>query len=229
MAKYVIEDTTLTNTANAIREKTGKTDNITPSNFATEIANIQSGGGKYTPKFISFSNFTGTDLTEELSNLDTSNVTTMTNMFNECVGLTTLDVSSLNTSRVMSMYKMFGGCNSLTSLILGDFDTSNVTTMTNMFYGCSSLKKLDLSSFDTNKLRVTSYMFTGCTSLTKLIINNPNVFKISATDALSSSSISNGTGYVYVPDNLVETYKSATNWSAYADQIKPISELEANA
>lgn len=44
MAKYVIEDTTLNNTANAIREKTGKTDKITPSNFATEIASIESGG-----------------------------------------------------------------------------------------------------------------------------------------------------------------------------------------
>ena len=44
MSKYVIEDTTLNNTANAIREKTGKTDKITPSNFATEIASIVSGG-----------------------------------------------------------------------------------------------------------------------------------------------------------------------------------------
>lgn len=44
MAKYVIEDTTLNNTANAIREKTGKTDKITPSNFATEIASIETGG-----------------------------------------------------------------------------------------------------------------------------------------------------------------------------------------
>ena len=31
--------------------------------------------------------------------------------------------------------------------------------------------------------------------------------------------------YFYVPDDLVEDYKAATNWSAYADQIKPVSEL----
>ena len=31
--------------------------------------------------------------------------------------------------------------------------------------------------------------------------------------------------YFYVPDDLVEDYKAATNWSVYADQIKPISEL----
>jgi hypothetical protein len=29
---------------------------------------------------------------------------------------------------------------------------------------------------------------------------------------------------IYVPDESVEAYKGATNWSAYADQIKPISE-----
>ena len=31
--------------------------------------------------------------------------------------------------------------------------------------------------------------------------------------------------YFYVPDNLVDSYKAATNWSTYANQIRPISEL----
>lgn len=31
--------------------------------------------------------------------------------------------------------------------------------------------------------------------------------------------------YFYVPDNLVDSYKAATNWSTYASQIRPISEL----
>lgn len=33
-------------------------------------------------------------------------------------------------------------------------------------------------------------------------------------------------GYIYVPDALVDSYKNATNWSVYAEQIKPLSELE---
>ena len=40
-----------------------------------------------------------------------------------------------------------------------------------------------------------------------------------------NDTIIRGTGYIYVQDNLVEQYKSATNWSTYADQIKPLSEL----
>lgn len=31
-------------------------------------------------------------------------------------------------------------------------------------------------------------------------------------------------GVFYVPDNLVNRYKAATNWSVFADQIKPLSE-----
>ena len=36
--------------------------------------------------------------------------------------------------------------------------------------------------------------------------------------------IASGTGYVYVPSALVNSYKSATNWSTYADQIRAIED-----
>ena len=42
--KYLIEETTLTGIADAIREKNGTTDLIQVSNLATEISNIQGGG-----------------------------------------------------------------------------------------------------------------------------------------------------------------------------------------
>ncbi|RXV51182.1 hypothetical protein CYQ17_15035, partial [Enterococcus faecalis] len=51
-----------------------------------------------------------------LSGLDTSQVTDMTNMFSSCSKLTSLDLSSFNTSQVTSMEGMFSGCSGLTSL-----------------------------------------------------------------------------------------------------------------
>ena len=48
---------------------------------------------------------------------------------------------------------------------------------------------------------------------------------MSNINMLQSTPIANGTGYVYVPDDMVDTYKSATNWSTYASQIKGMSEL----
>ena len=43
MSEYLIQDTTLTAIAKAIREKTGGTDQMTPEQMATKISNIKSG------------------------------------------------------------------------------------------------------------------------------------------------------------------------------------------
>lgn len=159
-----------------------------------------------------------------LSNFNTSNVEDMGNMFSTCRVLTTLDLSGFVTTKVTSMYQMFNGCYELATLNMSNFNTSNVTNMTYMFSYCYALTTLDLSSFDTTKAN-TNYMFNN-SGIEKLIINRQDVFKMTNINMFNNTPISNGTGYVYVPDNMVETYKSATNWSNYADQIKPMSELE---
>ena len=45
--KYVIEDTTLTNIANAIRNKTNETNNINTLDFANKIQNIDLSTSEY--------------------------------------------------------------------------------------------------------------------------------------------------------------------------------------
>ena len=90
-----------------------------------------------------------------LSNFNTSQVTSMSFMFENCSSLTSLDLSNFNTSKVTDMDSMFENCSSLTSLDLSNFDTSQVTSMHRMFENCSSLTSLDLSNFDTRN--VTGY------------------------------------------------------------------------
>ncbi len=102
----------------------------------------------------------------DLSSFDTSNVTTMFTMFRDCRGLTSLDLSSFDTSNVTNMYYMFQDCRVLTSLDLSSFDTSNVTNMRNMFYYCNSLTSLDLSSFNTSNVTLMDNMFYYCNSIT---------------------------------------------------------------
>jgi hypothetical protein len=46
MSKIFIEESTLTSIGDAIREKTGKNELISPLNMPTEIEGIQSGGGE---------------------------------------------------------------------------------------------------------------------------------------------------------------------------------------
>ena len=63
---------------------------------------------------------------EGLSNLDTTNVTNMSEMFAHCYGLTSLDLSHFNTAKVTDMSSMFEWCTMLTSLDLSNFDTNKV-------------------------------------------------------------------------------------------------------
>lgn len=77
---------------------------------------------------------------EGIENLDTSECTTMEEMFYFCNRLTSLDLSHFDTSKVTSMGSMFSLCYNLTSLDLSSFDTSNVTSMYGMFDGCYKLR-----------------------------------------------------------------------------------------
>ena len=112
------------------------------------------------------------------TNLNTSNVTDMSNMFNWCNSLTSLDLSNFNTSNVTNMNWMFCNCNSLKSLDLSSFNTSNVTNMSNMFCFCRSLTSLDLSNFNTSKVTDMSSMFNWCDSLKYLDLSSFNTSKV---------------------------------------------------
>ena len=110
--------------------------------------------------------------TFNVSNLDTSQVTNMSNMFYACMGLTSLDLSNFDTSKVTNMSDMFGGCMGLTSLDVSNWNTSQVTNMSNMFNYCTSLTTLDLSNFNTSQVTTMDGMFIGCESLRGIKIND---------------------------------------------------------
>ena len=113
----------------------------------------------------------------DLSNFDTSKVTNMAYIFYDCSSLTSLDLSNFDTSKVTNMSAMFGSCSSLTSLDLSNFDTSKVTHMWEMFSTCSSLTSLDLSNFDTSNVETMQYMFSGCSSLKTIYASDKFVTK----------------------------------------------------
>lgn len=92
---------------------------------------------------------------------------------------------------------------------------------TSTFYGCTALLYAHIGKPTT----INGRAFEGCTNLQAVIIERTSVSALNSSNTFSSSGISNGTGFIYVPDELVDSYKGATNWSTYADQIKPISEL----
>ena len=125
-----------------------------------------------------FVNFSKLTEIENINLLDTSNVTSMYQMFYECSSLPSLDVSTFDTSQVTNMSYMFHRCYKLTSLDVSKFDTSQVTNMSSMFDNCSSLTSLDVSKFDTSQVTDMNYMFDSCIKLTNLDVSNFNTSNV---------------------------------------------------
>lgn len=97
-----------------------------------------------------------------------------------------------------------------------------VTSISGFCFNYSSVQKIDTSSLTSIK----NSAFYNTKQLDTLILRNSSVCALENVNAFQDTKIAAGAGYIYVPDNLVDSYKTATNWVTFANQIKPISELE---
>lgn len=88
-----------------------------------------------------------------------------------------------------------------------------------VFYDCRLLNEVDtyVSSID-------SEAFAYDSNLSTLILRNTNLVTLSSSNALTATPIKNGTGYIYVPSALIDSYKTATNWSVYASQFRALED-----
>lgn len=109
-----------------------------------------------------FKNYKGTSVDGIISYSDTSNVTSMSEMFFFATNLTT--IPQLDTSQVKDMSEMFRNCTKLTSV--PQLDTSNVTDMESMFFSCNNLTTIP--QLNTSKATRIPTMFRGCSALTTI-------------------------------------------------------------
>ena len=129
--------------------------------------------------------------------------------FSGCTNLTELNIPL---SVVTIENGAFDDCESLRVLNLGN--ARQIGRISN----CSNLEKIDFDVLEEMK----DADFYQCSALTAVIIRSPAVCTMGDSNAFKSTPIASGTGYVYVPAALVDSYKAATNWSVYADQIRAI-------
>lgn len=94
----------------------------------------------------------------DVSNWDTSHVTSMAGTFNGCKNI--CDLSKWDTSKVTSMVNMFYGCSTFNGNI-SNWNVSKVTRFDSMFFGCSSFNQ-DISNWDISSAKNLSYMFYNC-------------------------------------------------------------------
>lgn len=115
----------------------------------------------------------------------------------------------------------------LTSILTGTLRDSGITSVVlpdslqsmnaSVFLNCTGLTSLRIPANVTN---IGPTNFAGCTSMAEYIFE-PDVPPTLA-DINVFSGIPAGCK-IYVPDQSVDAYKTATNWIEYADQIYPVS------
>lgn len=121
-----------------------------------------------------------------------------------------------NTVTIVGSYSL-AGCTKLTSVVLPAVRRTEGNAMT----GCSELTKADFSNLQTIRYST----FYNNKKLIALIIRRHAVTTLdNTTNVFKNTPIASGTGYIYVPSDMVSDYKTATNWSTYANQIRAIED-----
>ena len=132
--------------------------------------------------------------------------------FQYCPKLTTADFPTVTSIGLSAFYK----CSALT--------TTNFPAVTSIgnsvFANCSALTKADFPAVTS----IGNSVFFECSKLTTLILRSATMATLGNTHAFESTPIASGTGYIYVPAALVDSYKAASNWSTYANQIRAIED-----
>lgn len=232
----------LTAIADAIREKKKTSEPINAQHFANEIASIEGG---YT-----FNNFiidrqgdmsslckVGDTTTNQnaVNQIDWERIKNLNNlscaeMFrnNDNITEITIDDAGATENKIISCREMFEDCNNLKKAIL---KITGLSGFYKTFYKCENIETIRLSQYRGTSVIGdgfdSGYMaFSFCANLKTLIIEQISTIDYSLDSNAFSDClrINNGTGKIYVPDNMVNTLKSATNWAKIAYCIKPLSE-----
>lgn len=192
MAKYIIEDTTLKNIADAIRSKNGESAEYLPSEMPGKIEEIEGGGGTgtggsgYTIKYINSAIKNGEATADELMN-DIENGVYI-NGRRAFYSNKTFDYSLLNEKnlKITDGYYMFAYTKTLldsTNVDISNFDVSKVLDFSYMFSDCSALN-YDISSWDMSNAENCAYMFSNNTYITAIKLGNLNSQNITSLEGM---------------------------------------------
>ena len=241
MPDYIIDGAILTDIADAVREKTGAIEPIVPENMAEILRNVDDGYergyaagyeiGHRNGKTDGLTEFIDKDyfVTGKAIQLEAwkyfsdTKITAVKFPYTTRIGSSAFsNCSSLVSAKFPLVTYVennaLDACSKLVSVYLPLVEVFGGS----VFKGDTSLETVDFPVLNT----IWELAFSGCTALKTVVLRLNRVSQLKTADVFNNTPIANGTGYIYVPDDLVEQYKAATNWSTYANQIKPISELE---
>ena len=177
--RYIIEDATLTAIGDAIREKTGKADLITPLNMAKEISGIESGGGDIPEEAFKLSgncNYRFSNngwnwfINEYKDKITTENLMDCTSMFVSSEGILSLPFEfNFDNNTYHDYSNMFASCKKITTI--GKFKNLYPSKLSASFQSCENLRylpefeNLNLDRMYTDKYASLSGFVSSCYSL----------------------------------------------------------------
>lgn len=233
MSKVAINEITLTNIGNAIREKTGKTDLIAPGNMPAEIASISTGGGGIEVEPIVLTGrceygcagkMSGSYIKLFGNTVSTNNITNASYMFyDNPIEEIPFDLNFGGNS--IGMDYMFHVAKNLKSLPKMS-KTIRVSNVDSMFRDCYRLRNIpediaddwNLLDLNSNSWKSISYVFQNCYSLRNIPENFLKKIYTSSTSGSSQIFNSSFEG-CYVLDELkglpVHTQKMTNNMFTY--------------
>jgi len=193
MSNVIVEEQSLQNIGNAIRNVTNTTNNFYPNQMGPAIENISMGPKIRDASYLfykdarldnykSFINlldnnmyktdymFYGCSLDENefaSLNFNTTNVSDTSYMFYQCYKL--IDIPKCDFSNVHVAAGMFGDCVRLKNISSIQF-SSWLANADNMFYNCTNL--VDVPEYDFSKVNSMRQMFAKCNNLSDASIQN---------------------------------------------------------
>lgn len=112
-------------------------------------------------------------------------------------------------------YYAFLSCGALTKLNL----PAATMLEQSAFESCGKLQYIELASIAT----MGQWAFSGC-GIKSLVLRVEGKCPSVANLTLLNTPIASGTGFIYVPRAMVDSYKAATNWSVYAAQFRALED-----
>lgn len=217
-------DTDLTAVANAIRTKGGTSAQLAfPTGFVDAIDAIQTGGGGMTiDQFVDHNYPQGAIETSAtvipaqtfrerkgITSLSAPNCTSLGGyVCYQCTELITVNFPKLKT---FAASDVFDGCTKLLGFVGPELN--GAPNVNNAFTRCTSFQYFDVGPNLYNLS--TGNTFVNCTNLRTIVLRRTNgIVSISSSAFTGTPLASGGTGgTVYVPQALISSYQSATNWS----------------
>lgn len=155
-----------------------------------------------------------TFLNNTMAELNNSTVTSLRARI--CQAATKLVTVNLPNVTSLGAYAFYQ-CSNLETVTLPKLTTISTQT----WYMCPKLEYADCGQLNS----ITAQTFASDTALKTLILRKTDsICTLSNANGVSNSGIGKGTGYVYVPAALIDSYKAATNWSTFEAQFRAIED-----